>query len=75
MNSITKTQGKVKRIVVKSERSYRMVKGDLGAQLKREKISIWHNKKHKPPTRKRGDIQGFSENSRSRLRVLLSTAK
>lgn len=75
MNSITKTQGKVKRIVVKIERSYRMVKGDLGAQLKREKISIWHNKKHKPPTRKRGDIQGFSENSRSRLRVLLSTAK
>ena len=75
MDSIVNTSGRRKCIVITSERSYRMVKGDLGAQLKREKISIWHNKKHKPPTRKRGDIQGFSENSRSRLRVLLSTAK
>jgi len=52
-----------------------MVKGDLGTQLKREPIHIWLHKKHKPPVRKHGDIQGFSENSRSRLRVLLSTAK
>ena len=75
MNSIVNTSGRRKCIVVKSERDYRMVKGDLGTQLKREPIHIWRHKKHKPPLRKRGDVQGFSDNSRSRLRVLLSTAK
>ena len=30
---------------------------------------------HKPPKREHGDIRGFSENSQSRLRVALSTAK
>lgn len=75
MDSILNTSGRRKCIVVKSERTYRVVKGDLGTQLKREPLHIWRHKKHKPPTRKRGDIEGFSENSRSRLRVLLSTAK
>lgn len=74
MDSILKTSGRRKCIVVKSERTYRMVKGDLGTQVKREPLHIWRHK-HKPPTRKKGDISGFSENSRSRLRVLLSTAK
>jgi len=60
--------------VVKRERTYRMIKGDLGTQVKRQPMRIWRQK-HKPPTRKQGDISGFSENSRSRLRVLLSTAK
>lgn len=74
MDSIVKTSGRRKCIVVKRERSYRMVKGDLGTQVKREPLHIWRHK-HKPPVRKQGDISGFSENSRSRLRVLLSTAK
>ena len=75
MDSITKTAGRRKCIVVKSERSYWMVKGDLGTQLRRERLNIWAHKRHVPPKRKRGDIKGFSENSRSRLRVILSTAK
>lgn len=75
MDSITKSAGRRKCIVVKREREYRMVKGDLGTQLKRESLHIWRHKNHKPPTRKRGDIEGFSDNSRARLRVLLSTAK
>ena len=74
MDSIVKTSGRRKCIVVKRERKYRMVKGDLGTQVKREPLHIWRHK-HKPPTRKQGDISGFSENSRSRLRVLLSTAR
>ncbi len=75
MDSITKSAGRRKCIVVKREREYRMVKGDLGTQVRREPLHIWRHKNHKPPVRKKGDISGFSENSRSRLRVLLSTAK
>lgn len=75
MDSILNTSGRRKCIVVKSERTYRVVKGDLGTQLKREPLHIWRHKNHKPPTRKRGDIEGFSDNSRARLRVILSTAK
>ena len=73
MNSIIDTKGRRKCIVYKRERQYRMVRGDLGVQMKREPISIWGHRK--TPRRKKGDIQGFSENSRSRLRVLLSTAR
>ena len=41
--------------------------------MKRESISIWGHRK--TPKRSKGDIKGFSEHSRSRLRVLLSTAR
>jgi len=75
MKSIAHSKGRSKCIVLKRERVYRMVKGDLGTQVKREPLRLWAHKKHDIPKRKRGDIKGFSENSRSRLRVLLSTAK
>lgn len=75
MNSVAHHRGIGKRIVAKRERTYKMVQGDLGTQVRREPIHIWRGKEHAPPTRKRGDIQGFSDNSRSRLRVLLSTAQ
>lgn len=74
MNSIQFTQGRRKCIVRKREREYRLVRGDLGVQMKREPIQIWGGHR-KTPKRHKGDIKGFSENSRSRLRVLLSTAK
>lgn len=83
MDSILKTSGRRKCIVFTRERTYKMVKGDLGTQFKREKdgksslcdLVQRLNSKRKTPKRKRGDIEGFSSSSRSRLRVLLSTAK
>lgn len=74
MDSITKTQGRRKCIVYRREREYWMVQGDLGTQMKREPLSIWGGHRE-TPKRNKGDISGFSEHSRSRLRVLLSTAK
>lgn len=74
MDSIIKTQGRRKCIVDRRNRRYRLVKGDLGVQVRREPITIWGGHR-KTPKRARGDIQGFSEHSRSRLRVLLSTAR
>ena len=73
MNSIIDTKGRRKCIVYKRERNYRLVRGDLGVQMRRESISLWGHRK--TPRRAKGDIKGFSENSRSRLRVLLSTAR
>ena len=73
MDSITDTKGRRKCIVYKRERQYCLVRGDLGVQMKRESLSIWGHRK--TPRRKKGDIKGFSEHSRSRLRVLLSTAR
>lgn len=74
MYIITETQGRRKCIVYKRERQYRLVRGDLGVQMKRESISLWGGHR-RTPKRTKGDIKGFSENSRSRLRVLLSTAR
>lgn len=75
MNSIVKHGDGCKCVVEKRKRKYTMIKGDLGLQVKREPIHIWRGKSHKVPKRVRGDLIGFSNNSRSRLRVLLSTAR
>lgn len=74
MGSIPKSATRGKYIVRKGERKYKIVKGDLGTQVRREPLHIWH-KHRNTPKRKRGDIKGFSRNSQSRLRVALSTAR
>ena len=85
MKSIAKRRVGVKPIVYKRERSYLVRVGDLGTSVSRvkserqadfaEMISRMDGKWHLPPKRTRGDISGFSENSQSRLRVALSTAR
>ena len=80
MDSIAKTPAKSKggkRWIVadKCAREYRLIRGDLGEQVKRTPLKVWGGSRSLPcGKRKRGDITGFSEHSRSRLRVTLATA-
>ena len=75
MDSVVHTSGRVKCVGVDARmRDYRLVKGDLGCQVKRLPVKVW-GKRNDMPIRKKGDIKGLSVDSQSRLRVFLSTCK